>query len=179
MFKKSLFKVGPTVCAIAPLLIPLWPQPGFAAEAETVAPPLPALAQPTPFEPVTIVGELTARDRRLPDGSYAQIQTFEGQAGQQVLINLLSNEFDAFVLLIGPNNTLVGQDDNSGGGTQARLRALLTAVGVYKVVVNTANPDEFGHYTLTITPDGSADSEVAQSEAALIAIKGPSLPTSL
>ncbi|MEO1402398.1 MAG: PPC domain-containing protein [Cyanobacteria bacterium J06635_1] len=119
------------------------------------------IAQPTPIETFTLTGELTANDKTLPDGSYARLHPFEGIAGQQVTIDLISDDFDAFVLLVGPNETLLGQDDDSGEGTHARLTSILTETGTYQIVVNTAQAGEMGQYTLTVRPASEAEREVA------------------
>ncbi|MEM9163112.1 MAG: tetratricopeptide repeat protein, partial [Cyanobacteria bacterium P01_F01_bin.4] len=123
------------------------------------------IAQPAPIETFTLTGELTPEDETLPDGSYARLHPFEGVAGQQVTIDLISDDFDAFVLLVGPNEILVGQDDDGGEGTHARLSSILTETGTYQIVVNTAQAGEMGQYTLTVGPASQAEREVAAANA--------------
>ncbi|MEO0458214.1 MAG: hypothetical protein AAF152_16760 [Cyanobacteria bacterium P01_A01_bin.114] len=158
--------IGAFAPALAPVLVPaLAPAlaPVIAYQLERV----PILwAQPAPIEPFTLTAELTRRDRRLPDGSYAKLHPLNGIAGQQVTIDVISNDFDAFVLLVGPNERVIGQDDDSGEGRHARLTSILTITGTYQIVVNTARPGEIGRYTLTVGPASDAMEVAALPSAA-------------
>jgi tetratricopeptide (TPR) repeat protein len=123
----------------------------------------PLLAQVPEFVPFTRTGRLTTDDELLPDGTYGQIQTFEGLAGQTVTIDLLSDDFDAYLLLLDPRDQLVVQDDDGGEGTNARLSLPLTVSGLYQIVVNTALAGEIGQYTLQVAPAIANETDLADA----------------
>jgi hypothetical protein len=60
----------------------------------------------------------------------------------------LTSSADAFLYLIDGNGSVVASDDNSGGGTDARLTAQL-APGTYQVVAATAAPGQTADFTLS------------------------------
>jgi subtilisin-like proprotein convertase family protein len=117
----------------------------------------------------TINGTLQNGDCLLPaDGSYYDAYTFTGTAGQQIYITLNSTQFNAYLYLVQgafPGGTTVMQNDNGGGGTNARIPptsgfVTLPASGVYTILANSFSPGETGSYQLflggpTCNPPGS------------------------
>ena len=93
--------------------------------------------------------------------AYAKRWTFSGTAGQQIAIRMTGG-FDAYLSLLRPTGTLVGQDDNGGGGSSARLPAgsgLLTLPdsGIYTIETSSAGGLATGTFTVELTgPDGCA-----------------------
>ena len=91
------------------------------------------------------------------DGSYYRAYTFEGQTGQTVAIELVSNDFDAYLLLQSPDGTLLGQDDDGSEGNNSRIVVSLTTTGTYTIIAETYAVGETGHYTLSIQPASSQE----------------------
>lgn len=118
--------------------------------AQTVqTPQIDANAQSITLNGQPISGALSDRSSILPaDDSYFNAYGFDGQAGQQVLIEMSSSDFDAYLILIGPEGESIGQDDDSGGGTNSRLIATLPASGRYTILANTYSAGETGSYSL-------------------------------
>ncbi len=106
----------------------------------------------------TITGQLSAGDCTLADGSFADRYSFSGTAGQQIAISLNSTAFDAFLGLLNANEVVIATDDDSGGGTNARIPASgffsLPATGNYIILANSFAAGGIGSYTLSLT--GSA-----------------------
>lgn len=78
----------------------------------------------------TVTGEFTEA---------VQTATFEftGRAGDTVTIDLRSDEIDPLVRLIAPDGTVLAEDDDSGGGVQARISDfVLPADGTYTIEVD-------------------------------------------
>ena len=102
-------------------------------------------------------GTLATSDCRLPfDGSFMDVYTFEGTAGQQINVSMTST-FDNFLLLYDPAGYLVYEDNNGGGGTNARIPhpddgtfLTLPVGGTYRIYANAAAPGATGAYTLTV-----------------------------
>ena len=118
--------------------------------AQTVqTPQIDANAQSITLNGQPISGTLSDRSSVLPaDDSYFNAYSFDGQAGQQILIEMSSSDFDAYLILIGPDGESIGQDDDSGGDTNSRLIATLPAGGRYTILANTYSAGETGNYSL-------------------------------
>lgn len=81
----------------------------------------------------TVAGRLSDADRRLEDRP-VQAWALEGRAGQQVVITLVSEDFDAYLYLTGPGLEGALTDDDSAGDLDARLEVTLPADGTYRIV---------------------------------------------
>jgi hypothetical protein len=83
------------------------------------------------------------------DSSYLDFYSFSGTAGQQVTITM-SAAYDTFLFLLDPTPETAATDDNSGGGTNARIVFTLTSTGTWFIAANSRQPNTFGPYTLTL-----------------------------
>lgn len=111
-----------------------------------------------------IQGRLAEGSNVLPDGSYYNAYSFEGQAGQRITIDMTSNEVDPFLILIGPDQDgLFLQDDDSGGNYNARLSLQLPSSGTYTIVANAYAEGEVGGYQLRLTAGGGGTTSPAPS----------------
>lgn len=87
---------------------------------------------------------------QLPDdSSYVDFYSFEGTSGQQVTITM-SAAYDTYLFLLDPSPATVETDDNSGGGTNARIVFTLTSTGTWFIAANAFQPGVGGAYTLTL-----------------------------
>ncbi|PSB15284.1 hypothetical protein C7B61_14175 [filamentous cyanobacterium CCP1] len=109
-----------------------------------------------------IYERLDTTDNYLPeDRSYIDVYRFEGRAGQRVVIDMSSQEIDAYLILFDPNGNVIAQDDDGGGGLNAQLDVVLPANGVYTIYANSYRSGETGSYTLRATsPTAPAPSTV-------------------
>lgn len=120
----------------------------FARNAETIT-----------LDGQTIDGELTETSNILPsDNSYFNAYQFEGRTGQQIVIEMDSSSFDAYLILVSPNTTDALQDDDSGGGTNAEITTTLLEDGIYLILANSAAPGITGQYSLKVTLDNTLTS---------------------
>ncbi|WP_228038028.1 trypsin-like peptidase domain-containing protein [Nodosilinea sp. LEGE 06152] len=96
-------------------------------------------------------GALGPGDRTLQDGSYYQEFTFQGRAGQTVLIRLESPDFDTYLIVVDDARNRLGEnDDASPDTTNSQLAVQLPRNGTYSVLVNSFQPGERGRYLLTV-----------------------------
>ncbi len=111
--------------------------------------------------PITIQGELTTSDRRVldilgrgGDRTYADEYRITIRQPGTLTINLESGDFDPYLYLLDAKNQVVASDNNSGGGTNARIRQEVTP-GVYTILANAFNVST-GRYSLRadFTPQG-------------------------
>lgn len=122
----------------------------------------------------TLNGELGAGDCHSPvrgSGMLADRFTFNAAAGQKVTIQTsaaLGNP-DTFLVLLGPNGSVLLTDDDSGGGTNSRIpggnRSLTLGLpGVYTIEVSGFLPSDVGPYSLTLSADSAVNTvQLAQS----------------
>lgn len=107
-------------------------------------------------------GELTDADALWVDGSRVQAWALELAAGQTVWVDLVSDAFDGFLMAAGPGLGEGLQDDDSGGGCNARLTWTPAAAGTFHVIVNTVSAAANGAFDLRVSvqePAATADGE--------------------
>ena len=103
--------------------------------------------------PLVFRGTLDPNDPtdRLLKKSPHKVHEVQLAAGQVYQIDLASKDFDAFLRLEDGQGKHLAHDDDSGGGTDARLHFNPSASGSYRVIA-TAVPkgQPRGAYTLTV-----------------------------
>ena len=103
--------------------------------------------QATSRTPQTITGRLDQNSAVLEaDGSYYATHTFEGTAGETIAIELSSDEFDAYLILVGPDGKKLAEADDGAGGTNSLMIMTLPTSGTYTMVANTYKAGETGQY---------------------------------
>jgi hypothetical protein len=113
---------------------------------------LPAVGSLRVGEEVT--GELTASDPVSDwDDTHVQVWELVLQAGEQATVDLLSTEFDAYLLLVGPGIDGVEINDDGAGACDARLSITAGEGGAFLVGVNTISAGATGSFRLRVTEE--------------------------
>jgi hypothetical protein len=107
-------------------------------------------------------GSLDQRSNIFADNSFFNVYEFEGQAGQQVTIEMRSQEIDPYLILVGPDQQDLGQDDDGGGGHNARLSVTLPTTGTYWILANSYGAEEEGNYELQLSSLGGRQADSGQ-----------------
>jgi hypothetical protein len=112
----------------------------------------------------TVNGALNSTDCLLSDGSFYDLYTFNGTAGQQISISM-SAGFDTYLFLLTPDGSVLASDDDGGGGTNSRIPTTsgfiaLPVSGTYSIAANSFGAGVTGPYTLTLA--GATSSAVVQ-----------------
>lgn len=108
-------------------------------------------------------GRLGAESSILPsDGSFFDAYTFEGRAGQRIVIEMSSAEFNTYLILLEPDGGNLAQDDDGGGSGNARLITTLPRSGRYTILANSRLAGETGQYQISVSelersPNASAE----------------------
>jgi hypothetical protein len=119
----------------------------------------PFCAAPAPCAPVRVDADSSVRRGTLTagscnaqhrDGSKADLYAFEGTQGQSVKIALGSAAFDAYLIVVGPDGSVV-QNDDGGGGRNALINVKLPAAGAYTIEATTENKAGAGDYSLVVS----------------------------
>ncbi|MEC4896365.1 MAG: trypsin-like peptidase domain-containing protein [Oscillatoria sp. PMC 1051.18] len=94
-------------------------------------------------------GSLRDGDETLWDESFFDVYSFEGWAGQQVIIEMVSWELDPYLILLNSDGTILTKNDDwRPGDPNARIIITLPEDGTYTVVVSTFKSEQSGDYTL-------------------------------
>lgn len=135
----------------------------LAVAERSLAVPPPATRAATATPSVSPSPEVTATPELLPMLSYgetvqdtvpsdgADLWAFEGTAGDQVSIAMrrAATDLDSYLILIGPDNSELAYDDNSGDGPDALIGGfMLPETGLY--LIQAYGFGEDGAYTLTL-----------------------------
>lgn len=109
----------------------------------------------------TVTGILEAGDETIPsDGTYIEAWALDGAAGQEVVIELLSEDFDPYLHFYGPGLTETLYDDDGAGNLDSRICTVLPETGSYIIAANTFAEGSTGYYEIRVTegacPSGAA-----------------------
>ena len=96
-------------------------------------------------------GTLDPSDSRLNDGSLYDVYSLSGQAGKMVSIQLTSNAFDTYLIVVDSNNQTIGENDDYRTGTDSLVTIKVPVDGSYKIITNSYDTDAVGSYSLTVT----------------------------
>ena len=119
---------------------------------------LPAKAESKIYDPPSITSEkeisdtLTENDIPTGDGGFARDYFIQLEKGDQVAIDLVSDNFDSMVMLIADDGaTIAENDDGPDGTTNSLLFSRITEAGKYIVRVRAFGDTSGGEFTLKLT----------------------------
>ncbi|NEQ47490.1 MAG: tetratricopeptide repeat protein [Leptolyngbya sp. SIOISBB] len=113
----------------------------------------------------SINGTLGADDAVLDGGEYYEVHTFEGTKGQAISIDLVSEEFDTYLVVFGPDGERLAENDD-GDDSNAQIWLTLPSTGTYTVWATSFSAGEVGSYALTWQEDTTlAELQQALDEA--------------
>lgn len=93
-------------------------------------------------------GTLGPDDDTLATGALGQGWSYEGRAGEEVVFELISDDFDALLYLTGPGLAGPLVDDDGAGALNSRIHITLPEDGSYTVVVSTLEAESQGSFRL-------------------------------
>jgi hypothetical protein len=119
---------------------------------------LPTQAQAKIYDPLSISSEqtisdiLTENDIPTGEGGFARDYYVQLEKGDQVAIDLSSDNFDSMVMLIAADGAKVAEnDDGPDGTTNSLLFSRITEAGKYVVRVRAFGDTSGGKFTLKLT----------------------------
>jgi len=144
-----------------------------AVVAIIAATPPPVVAQTSiytlvPTEGRISIGEevrsaLSSSDATRDNGAPLEVWDFRGRAGDVITIDLISDDFDAYLLLVGPGFDDPLTNDDGGDGLNSQITATLLENAEYKIVATALSSGATGGYSLYVSegsmsayPGGSA-----------------------
>lgn len=88
-----------------------------------------------------------------------KVYTLEVDETSQVQIDLRSDAFDTYLVLLDENNQLIEENDDNGQTTDSRINRQLTP-GTYKVVVTSFGGESVGQFELQLIKSGPSGQSV-------------------
>jgi CHAT domain-containing protein len=135
-------------------------EPMQAFPEELPAPAYGAQAAPEGSDRLRVfTGQLDESSETFEGVGFVNEHTFEGQAGQTVIISANANDFVPLLGLLNPQRELL---NDSGFTTHNRIVITLPGTGTYTVGVPSLGEEEGGFYTLTVQPSSSPDQTLAE-----------------
>ncbi len=107
-----------------------------------------------------VQGTLATGDGSLPTGEPADLFQLTGQAGQRAHIELRSDTFDTYLIVVGPTGRY-WENDDTGGTTNSAIDLTMPSAGNYRIVASAYRAGMSGAYELKINPlDAAATTPV-------------------
>ncbi|MBI4752592.1 MAG: pre-peptidase C-terminal domain-containing protein [Acidobacteria bacterium] len=129
--------------------------------------------------PQNVTGALSAGDCALNDGSYVDVYTFQGRAGQRVDLQLNATAFDPFLFLAREGQLIASNNDIGGGNRNSRITMTLTAGGKYQILANSTTSGRTGEYQLAALGDPGQSFTLGVSPASQSGFPGHSVQFSV
>jgi hypothetical protein len=105
----------------------------------------------------TVFGRLESGDSLVGDSTYADIVTFRAPRDGDVTIDLVSGDFDAYLIVKDAQGVTLATDDDGGEGTNARITLHVDAGRTYRIVANSYGEDRAtGLYRLSVRYGGAS-----------------------
>lgn len=119
----------------------------------------------------SVSGDLAATDCLSVDSNtFSDYYTFPATAGAQVAITMTAPVLDAFLILTGPDGRVLAEDDDSGGGLNARIGLFtLPLTGTYTIETTSVVP-QAGSYVLRLETDSTGPPPTGSGPFRLVAI---------
>ncbi|NJP10712.1 MAG: trypsin-like serine protease [Leptolyngbyaceae cyanobacterium RU_5_1] len=112
----------------------------------------PSGAQPVSSQGSQINGSLTSKDGVFcKNGSFFDEYTFNGNAGQPILIYMASKQLIPALTLYSPTGKFI-DDLNTSGDYRAAIITHLPDTGKYRLIANARDGGQSGAYTLSVLP---------------------------
>ena len=87
------------------------------------------------------------------DGRPGQAWALEGLAGQSVTIELLAEDFDAYLYLAGSGLDPPLEDDDGAGDRNSRIAVTFRDSSTYRLIVSAFSSESGGPFDIRVTPN--------------------------
>lgn len=122
-------------------------------------------------------GELSSSDNKLSKGEYYDTYTFQAQAGQHAVVDMLSLDFDTWLGVRSPGNETTENDDLDESSTNSRVELDINESGTWTIIATSFDPGITGSYEITVELSSRPGSTGSRIESGMLA-KGDQTLTS-
>jgi hypothetical protein len=102
-------------------------------------------------------GTLASGDQTLEAGEYSDVYVFDAEQGQGISVSMTSTEFDPYLGLIFPDESVVQNDDWEGNSQLSRVEVVAPETGRYRVMATSYRPGATGSYQVQVDVGGDVD----------------------
>lgn len=95
-----------------------------------------------------VQGALSAADYVGLNDAFLEAWAFDGEEGQTVTFDVISDDFDSYLYVAGPGLGEVLRDDDGGGACHSRVRLTVLESGTFQVVASSNASRQTGTYRL-------------------------------
>lgn len=106
-------------------------------------------------------GSLASGDEELTGGEYVDRFEVQATAGQTLVIDMVSTDFDTYLFVRSPNGDQEDNDDHEGNSSRSRLEVSVTESGTWRVSATSYAAAETGNYRLTVDLNGAGEAAAA------------------
>jgi len=99
-------------------------------------------------------GWLSESDPVIASGRHGQAWVLEARSGDTYTIDMMSDEFDSYLYVVGPGMLDPRSNDDGGEGRNARLTVTASEAGVFRVIASSLTPSSMGSYSLRVSSRG-------------------------
>lgn len=135
-------------------------------QAKKIDPQSPASLSPTASsssDGTTYDGQLSEGDGTLDDGSYRDVHTYEGTAGEHITATMTADAFQPYLAIVSrETEEQIGRDNGSGPNGAAQIETTLSHDGTYLVIANSQNAGSTGAYQIGVTSHASSSGETVE-----------------
>jgi hypothetical protein len=122
---------------------------GTFAKGEGIAPGG-IMVSGTIVSEATYSGTLEEGDEQLREGEYFDEYSIQAEAGQRVIVDLRSPDFDTYLILEAPGGASDRNDDYEGDTMHSHLEMVAPESGTFSILVTTFSAESIGAYTLQV-----------------------------
>ncbi len=123
-------------------------------------------------------GELAPGDAARGLGEYQDVFDFDGTAGEEVVFDLRSQDFDTYLTVRTPSGEEIINDDYDGDTSRSLLAMTLEESGAYQIAVSSFFSDETGPYSLAISRPMAVANLANIEETGVLSADDPTRPSS-
>ncbi len=95
-------------------------------------------------------GDLAAGDDRYPTGEFFDTYALDARAGENLVADLRSEDFDTYLAVEAPSGAVRTNDDHEGDTQRSRLDVAVAETGRWTARVTSFEPGSTGRYTLLL-----------------------------
>lgn len=108
-----------------------------------------------------VQGALSSTDYVGLNDAFLEAWSFDGEEGQSVTFDVISDDFDSYVYVVGPGLSEALRDDDSGGMCHARLELTVLESGTFLVVASSNAGRQTGTYRLRASENPEPGSPIS------------------
>lgn len=106
-------------------------------------------------------GALSTADYVGLNDAFLEAWSFEGEEGQTVTFDVISDDFDSYVYVVGPGLNDMLRDDDSGGMCHARVELTVLESGTFHVVASSNAGYQTGTYRIRASENPASPSPIS------------------